>query len=506
MAFAVNLYQFHKIVNSTAIPAQNAHVHVATCELKDDTNLLSPVMIFSAGSFDSVPLPYNYAYIEQFHRYYFVKAWRWISGRWECQFVEDVLGSYRSEIGASSLYVTRAASAVDPKIMDSKYPTTADPDHVLMNSANSPWSINIYSNSWTAGFFIIGIINHDSNAIGATSYYAFTGTAMRELFNILFSAPSWMNITDASISTDLQKMISNPMQYISSVVWIPCGYVGSDPSELTQSIPYGWWTLTLSANTVYRIGTGTMYSMFGIELNVPKHPQAGTSRAWLNSSPYSSYSLEYYPFGMITLDSYKLLGATQIRCQTLVDYITGKATLRVCRIVDGALDLNAIYATTAQVGIPISLGQISVEMGGLGQASTYVKAAVGTGVSVFDRIKQWYNEKRKPIEEQDPELASGKQILADVADAALSTLGNCESKGATGAFAQYTLPVRLVGYFAKITNTDDTRNGFPLCAVRRLDTLSGFILVSDASTFTASGLSEEIIAVQRHLEAGFYYE
>lgn len=73
--------------------------------LKDDTSILKPVLLLSS------PTPitgYNYMYIPDFSRYYFIDDIRSVrNGQWEVSAHVDVLETYKTAILANSAVVKR---------------------------------------------------------------------------------------------------------------------------------------------------------------------------------------------------------------------------------------------------------------------------------------------------------------------------------------------------------------------------------------------------------------
>ena len=387
MGISVNFYKGTKKLNSTKIITQAVGDIGITAELKDSTNLFTPTLILSANLFLDAnnniknPLDFHYCYIPDFSRYYYIRSWAWILGRWECSLEVDVLASFKTEIGNSTLYVLRSASQADPDIIDTKYPVkAADADSAYQTATYGPtysiWNTNLSGATITQGFYMISIVNNDSGAIGAVSHYAMAPAAAAELMNKLYSAPTWMNIQDANISEDLQKMLFNPMQYITSIMWIPTGFDTTGSTAIT-TIPYGWWSLTLT-NGVYKITSSKIMKSLTFSIPVAQHPQYSTNKHWLQLSPYTTAALYITPFGFIPLDTSKIYGATHVDLEVRVDIITGKGTLLVSshKTVGSTTTYGGtIYTTVAQVGIPIAIAQMSVDMSALGQASTWVGAA-----------------------------------------------------------------------------------------------------------------------------------
>ena len=577
MSVSVDFYQTPKRLNSTKIVTQVAGDFGLTVEIKDVTNLFTPTLIISADRFtDGLghiknPMKYVYCHISDFDRYYFVRSWSWILGRWECALEVDVLATFKTQIGNSSMYVLRSASQCDPDIVDTKYPVKAVGADTSYQGATygtvyNVWNTNIYGNDVTAGFFRVSIVNNDSSAIGAVSHYAISGTVMAELMNKLYSSPSWANITDANISTDLQKMLLNPMQYITSVIWIPTGFNTTGQTPI-HTIPYGWWSITLTGD-VYRITTGTMAKSVTESIPVTHHPQYDSNKHWLQLSPYTTAAMYFTPFGFIPIDTSKIYDATHIDLEVRVDIITGKGTLILSshKTVGGTTTYGGtFYTTTAQVGVPMTIAQMAVDMSALGQASTWVGAAgiaLATGGlqdslkdlknGLIDGVRDIFSNTQvknalsfagggiggvinsgistamsktlaqgsavaneitagiqRGLGQAQPEtslLDSLKQIAGDIGSAALACAGTCSSSGSSGGFAALSEMLYIQWYFQKIVDQDPTHYGYPLCKTVQINTLSGFVLCQNADDLVVSCTPAERQALLAFMEAGFYYE
>ena len=118
---SVTLYNNPKKVNSTALPVAGVCTIGVSCELKDVTGLFSPVLVFTTDLFTDQqgnlknPLDYNYCSIPDFNRYYFIRSWSWVLGRWEASLEIDVLASHRADIGATTAYVLRSDRTSSPQ-------------------------------------------------------------------------------------------------------------------------------------------------------------------------------------------------------------------------------------------------------------------------------------------------------------------------------------------------------------------------------------------------------
>lgn len=576
MAITATFCKNDKKINSTRQPIASADDITLQVELKDVTNLFTPSLVISADVFtDGLgnivnPMRYNYVQLPDFERFYFVRSWSWVVGRWECALEVDVMASFKTEIGSTTAFVLRSASQYDADIIDTKYPTTMNEAASLQEESwfgvATPWNTDIKNAAITSGFYVISVTNSDISAIGGVSYYAMSAGVMAELMNKMFSAPTWMNITDANISNDLQKMLMNPMQYITNIMWIPRG-LDTTGMTSTNVLPLGWWSLTLTGS-FYRLNVQNTAVEFSISTSLLYHPQYNASkRRWLQLSPYTTAALYLPPFGFIALDTTKLYLSDKLKLRIRIDAITGRGTLFISHsyTYQGVeYDGGVIYTTVAQVGVPMTIAQMAVNWDVMSSASTWVMAAgaslaVGglqeslkdlknglvdgvktlltpassdaksrasldhfsssgrqhaTRVGKFGADGSYFsynaggNFADKYVSEVDGTslLSSLKEMASDIGSTALAAAGTCTSTGSTGGFACLQEQPFIQYYFMLIAGVDDEHNGIPLARKTMISNLSGFILCGNTDDFTANCTPAERQAVRGIMEAGFYYE
>ena len=572
MAISATFYKNDKKVNSTKLPVSSPDDIMLSVELKDVVNLFTPSLIISTDTFVSGghiinPMKWNYCYLPDFERYYFVRSWSWVLGRWECSLEVDVMASFKTEIGNTSAFVLRAASQYDPDLIDTKYPTETQISGAEQDTQTpsgnivTVWNTNIKNASIDDGFYVISVINDDDNAIGGVSHYALSAYSMAELMNKLYSAPTWMGITDANISNDLQKMLINPIQYINSCMWIPVGFTGGVG---VRTIPIGWWSITLSTGYAYRLDTANCVKDVSVSFPLTKtHPQFDAQkRRWLQLSPFTTAALYFPPFGFIPLDMTKIYMSSSLEVSVRLDVITGKGTLFIghkYKIGNDTFDGGTIYTTVSQVGVPVSVAQMSVDWNAISSASTWIGAAgvalasgglqesiknLKNGLvdgmrNLFDRmtgqtdlsgnlysgltrattyanamkqggvaaeIMKGIDRGLAQVPEEKSLLQSIKEIAGDIGSTALAAAGTCSSSGSSGGFAALQEQIFIQFYYQRITGTDDVHNGLPLARTVKINLLSGFVLCGNTDGFTANCTPAERQAICGIMEAGFYYE
>ena len=558
MAITAYFYQFEKRVNSTKQPTMQVGDFAVSVELKTVTNLFTPVIVvtsdkFTSGGSITNPMKYTYCELSDFNRYYFIRSWSWVLGRWECSLEIDPLASFKTEIGNTTAYVLRSASQYDARIIDTKYPTKTSVKTRFSNNSTI-WKTNLASTSVTEGFYVLGIVNNDTGAIGATSYYAVNARGMRTFMSELYASPAWMNITDASISTDLQKMLINPIQYIISCQWIPYALLNSSLLTQVTTIPVGWWNITINSNDPFYKLTGdalkmTFYNKFDIEV----HPQAIGAYEWLKNAPYSVYQLMFYPFGVFPIDSAKLIGFDKLVCEINLDLITGIGTLVVTRgIGNTTYSADVLFSENAQVGIPISMAQMSVDMSRITSGATWglsaglalasdtsavselvagVKQVVSDLVPDINNLPNITNNGvveaaaakyagmlgltdasnvQMPVASKTNSvkslLSSVGKVATNIGNAVLASSGTCHTVGTTGALAQYTIDQILTLFYFEIVTPDPVHYGYPLLQSKKINTLSGFVMCANEGDLSVPCSMVERQTIIAAMQGGFYYE
>lgn len=122
MAINISLYQIQddEIVFPKTIPAEPVSTHTIT--LKDGCSIDRPTVSFSAGS--AIMATLNYAYIDAFGRYYFIRDRNMlVNGVCELTLESDPLQSFANDIKAVPATITRQESKTksDAYITDNKY-------------------------------------------------------------------------------------------------------------------------------------------------------------------------------------------------------------------------------------------------------------------------------------------------------------------------------------------------------------------------------------------------
>lgn len=439
---------FSKKHNSTKQPSgSGTQINV---KLKDGTSILKPHFRLHN---------YNFAhnYIKWGSRCYFVDDIISLSNN-EAEYVcsSDPMATFKSDIGSSSQYVLRSASASDGKVMDTKYPTLADTDDSYIPLTDISNGIDVDS-----GTYVLGLKSKEADA--GVAFYAMTSAQFSGFVSYLYSG-GWLDATDISVS--LQKMLVDPFDYVVSCNWYPFTITGTP-----TTVYFGYWDWT--GHTMSRIDESNRIKSFNHATTLPDHPQVSRG-SYLNASPFTRLEVDLYAFGKFAIDPNRFLDSRSISVNMTIDLFTGIGTVKVFSTS------GTVYKACATCSVPIQLSQVQTDL--TRPLISVAGAAVAYGTQNY------------------------VGMAAGISDAVRSALPQISSIGSVGSIAAYAYnppDIEVVHY--RIANEDNAQIGRPLCAQRTISTLSGYIQCEDADLDTAAAPSEkdEIIS---YMNNGFYYE
>lgn len=476
MGFTVKLYTFSKRDNSTKRPAANAGTDFS-CVLKSGSGIMRPALAFDFGIAND-PSNYNYAYIPAFDRYYFIEEWYFDRALWTATLKVDVLATYKTEIGNSSLYILRAAGVSNGNIVDTLYPCKAGCSFDS-ETKNNPWN--------TTPVPVIGVIGK-GGVFGSMNYYALDPSDPTELSTLLsklltpteiINTANDFNDIDASYA--LQLSLVDPIQYIKTCVMLPVTLNDITAMDAAAAINVYSWNFSTGrkihpASRIYK----------NYSFTLKKHPDTAARGNYVNSAPYTKITLTIPPYGCIDIDTSVTCNASTLDVDVEIDPTSGKGILVIkCNNI-------VLNRLEAQIGIPVSLSSVTRDY--IGAASSAI-GAIGGAVGGF--------------------MAGGSAIAGvggaiagaatGIGNAIESIMPRAQTIGSTGSFVANRGDFRLDYQFMRPVDDDNTHNGRPLCDVRQINSLSGYILIQDGDV-AITGTSAEDAAVRNYLETGFYYE
>lgn len=468
MGFRVNLYAFSKRSNSTLRPSGNGFV--TTCEAHDPVNIMAPLMKFNLSSV----IDYNYMYVQNWDRYYWIDSWTYDKGIWLATCSIDPLASWRNSIGDATEYVLRSSYTYNGDIVDTTYPLIADTE---VNRYDMPgWSVQ----SGAVGCYVVGIVG----ANGLVEYYKIDN--LPEFGAYMFGTNPNSTLWDEIIADDpgvqaggypsFMKAQFNPLQYVVVCMWYPFS-IPTTGSKV--SVYFGYFD---SGYKAYKINRSS-YQLFSSYIYIPDHPQSGRGH-YLNYAPYTRLRLSALPWGEVDLDTTKFANQPNDKMflEGWLDPVTGSTKLYVANGAD-----ETILVLVGQIGVTEQLSQVLKDN----------LATVTGGLSAIAGVAQ----------------AATGNILGGIATA-VSGIGNAvtaqypdvSTTGTNGArIAVCPAKIWLTVTHQSICEEDRPNHGRPLCVRTRLSSVPGYLVISDPDV-SIPATKDEIEAIRQHMLNGFFYE
>lgn len=465
----VTFYTFSKRVNSTAQPVSGTDYTVI---LKEPSSVISPRLDLIWSGTGS-PTAFNYAYISDFGRYYWVTNWEYHDRKWTCSLTVDVLASWKTEIGSSSKYILRSASEYDNDVFDSLYPATGG-EQMEDVSVSTGWS----QDTRNSGCYVLNVsgLNNPANSLGVTLYQQTAAQAQQTIYlafddiqNMIAGTSSvtdartallWLGQSVINVGVDISK-------YLNGYMWFP--HVFEDPTLTPDNIKLG----------LLDGGSGIPIKTNSFQIHEPLSLPSWVllRNKWESCAPFTTYTLEFMPFGTIQLDSVALVnyGGCYVLCD--VDAFTGVGVLHVYA---GTLAEGPLLAVrTAQVGIPVQFGANKVD---LGNAASAVIGGLTQAV------------KENPI-----------GAISGVLDAAMALVPDAVTCGNMGNITSIGEKIHLWIRSLDHVDMDIPEQGRPICTIKTINTLSGYVLCRDGD-ISAPATQGELDQIASYLTGGFFYD
>lgn len=492
MAFPVYFFSFSKKLNSTKRPPLETG-KIMQCEIKDTCDIINPVLVLD-GISSNIEADYNYCYIKQWTRYYYVTRYVFKDGYWNLHLSVDTLATWKSYIGASYQYIERAASGGDGSIVDN---LTIGKGIATVNNFKQ-YELFPY---FGAGTYVISVQGAPHSASiatsGGTTYYALSSDAMR---SFIYNLTDSTNTQYADISKEILKANLDPFQFLVDCHWYPFDIYSNRPDTYyVTEIPLGWFKIPLTGKAC--IST-SKYSNTVSQITIPKHPQYSTaSTQYLNNTKFHSVYIFLPGLGLQKLESDSLASASTIDVTILVDTFTGEAQYRIRTNLSTA----PLYIMQASIGvsIPLSATYAATSQRGAGLVSSFVNtlsqvifpsAATRRAVSIAQ-------ESENGALTELNKISTLANMMGNPTTLSCNYSGNMGSRAILDSYRQiqiYSLdiPVQLPAY---------SDVGYPVYAHKQIASMRGYIKTVDAHC-EAPATDGELSEINTFLSGGFFYE
>lgn len=450
---------FDKRTNSTKVPSTPGTK--VTVNLKEGSDFDEPVFLVSNKNI----LKANY--MEWNGHYYFITGRSYVyKDLYEVRAKIDSLGSYKARITGSTQYVIRSTVSPDYGLIDSAYPTQAEP---TLHHATYSMSTD------DTGHYILMTVS-----ASGIKYYAMLPSEFENFLSTIYGQTQddlWDTIESASSS--MVRNFLNVDQYIIGCRWVPFPKVNTG---ISSELKLGYWPTGVTY-TEYLSTTPLTYNTKPITL----HPTSVASKDFMNCSAFHSLQIYIPGCGSYPVDYAKLKGASSCKVIYKVDCL-GNITGGIYNNSDEML--TSIAGSLGQ-DVPVSSRSMSFSggmaiAGGIGNiVGALAGWATGTGANVTDDIIEGASE-----------VVSG--VVASVPD--VSTRG---SVGSYSYEAGYLL-IHALECVYDISAQAPTQQGYPCMKLLTLSSDGYYQIKNPQVDF---GDDERVKSeIRSFMSSGFYVE
>lgn len=446
------LYHFSKRKNSTKRPiGQGAEV---PCLLKTATTFQSPTFILQKPMNEM--LPFNYC--KWADHYYFIDSTTSINaGQTEITCTEDVLATYKNEIGEYTCFIERS-NHQDTLLDDPLYLPTEDwqkQDTIVAQP------VNVFVNGY-AGNYIMRIVG----AAGVETYYV-TEKQLGLIVSFMYTPDNFEEL----IKNATTKFLFDPSKYIIDLKWLP--FRSSNFFSIINDVNLGYWDSGVQALLIGGASNSpVVHFSYNLELSNPLY--SNTDFRFYNGN-FSRYFVQLPCIGVIPVDITKTNNG-----QLIADYyFDAYSGLSDVWLKSGS---SVIGHYQCQMTVPVNIAGANVNIGNalIGGLSTVSSAMTGNALGVSSGV-----------------LNTTQSILSPE----VTSIG---SIGSVGGILN-NLDASVICYTRMSTDPNGVSEGYADGNSRKISTCSGYLRCRNAS-IEISGFTGDQESVNNYLNSGFYYE
>lgn len=448
---------FNKKENSTATPTGSGTT--LSIRLKEACDIDRPILLVQTNVM-------NFNYLQFNGSYYFINRKTYVANSlFEIEATRDALATYKSEIKASTQYVTRTDTQSNQYIFDSAYPLESVP-HVSKSEQN------IFS--WDNPCYLLTVKGKGGSIIYLTNKV--TINLLANEFYSMSQTDIWQAVGNTPLT--FTQTYFDPFSFIVDLRMIPItfnpntmgGVVYADLGPLHFSDDEASFKDVTNANV---ISSQKTYSLVYRTADDKEYLRSNKSRTMVVYLPGC---------GEVSHDCDKGWTASQVTVDYVVDcrgHVSYKSTMG-----------NDIQAMSSDVSVPVALYSNIANVGGVLSGVSKIVGATTAGASVGGTVGAVGGFVTGAVSA----LASAQPLYKG------SSIGSDGSRASTYLMpdiifteTQYDIPTMAPAILGK-----------PLCKPITLST-NGFYLIEQPRVDFGDDLvvKNEIIA---HMKAGFYIE
>ena len=471
-------YRLSKRNKSTMVPSGS--YTEKPIYLKDATTVIRPTIIMQTIDATS----YNYVYLVNWNRYYFIADWMYIKGRWEISLVLDSLASHKTEILTTPCNILYASGSTKP-IVDTRIPVES-----IVSRDEEPQAIGgmtIVDN----GMVILGIT-------GKGSFGAYLMQNSNLVAELIDGMDAWIgsSITDQFQLTKQLLYGGSASECLRSALRIPILFGGNQVSTKSAEPLY-------LGNYPCKDGNGNAITGYEIDKPIINYigditiPWTYASGDWRRTSNYTNIIL-YLPFiGNIQIPATEAQNDTKLNVNYSVNVTSGDLSVQV-----KGSDTDIIFANcNANIAMPTAYGSTGINTSKMTSAIVAGVGAVVAGAAVIASGGA-----------ATPAVLGIGGGLAAAAGGTISALGGSGSGsgGLGGGAAQGLDRVAHIFLTSKVLTANpsafDPIMGKPYYGVSTPGNFTGYVQTDGFQFKSESASSEEKDMINSLMDSGVYIE
>lgn len=434
----VKFYQFAKTPNSTKRVTDDMESVELLCKFKEATSIVEPTLIINSSAI----YKYNYCYIEEFGRYYFVSnPVSFPNFIWEVKCAVDVMATFKDDILNTKAFIQYAAIGYNPLLADSRLPFET-------------WSAKEYKDVALDGFSeagvyilsVISAVNPNSRSGFATSY-AVPTSLMGNLVSVINSEDFY---------TQMKEQFSDPLSAIISCIWIPISYEKASSNQASEII-------------IGRYATGihTFLAKSSEEdvksISITYRFTENSLQNYRNCEPYTKMYLYLPGVGITQIPMLRVFPYSPLDVFYCVDYLTGDITYRISGGVD-----NPFLTAKGNLAVEMPLGRTNYDPTGV------LKSATGAIASTVGLIVSGVTANVPGA------LISASSIVNSAGNMLTASQTSTSVGGLLGGRSSAPYNTKIQVIFETNDTSDDPANiastiGRPVMRVERIGNFKGFV-------------------------------
>lgn len=473
----VFLYKLAKRNKSTLLVQSSGTA--LNCTLKDATSITKPVLLFQTIE----AVSYNYIYIPDFGRFYFISSCQSIEGMWEVACTEDYLASFKTEIGATLCNILYAHGSTK-NIPDQRIPVTAN----LLKGHNYKALDNMVITEGM-GAIILGVT-------GKGSFGSYLLQVNSDISELLDGVDVWFPNNVSSILDSIKQCFygGSAAECLKSAIALPLVIGGSDVSSVAiEDLYLGNYPCKTSSDRqikAYKIDKPIL--KYNESIDIPWQ-----SSDWKRVSSYTDISLYLPMIGLISIPATEVMNDSSLSIKYAINVTSGDISAEVwgtqserkIAVASGNCAMNTAYGST---GIDTSKTMSAIVSG----AGTLL--AIGAAVAT-----------------DGASLALSGGIGAGLTSTALNTIaalgGNGQGSGGLGGGSSHGLD-KVIHIFVTQKELSDTQAHFneimgkPYMAVGTPNQFTGYVQTDGFQFKSSRAYAEEKDMINQLMDSGIYYE